>query len=119
MLREQFEDVKKNIEKDFTDIIYDLLKRASMAGMLPNQFWEHEPVDIVDYIEAREENQGREMYYSSVLVSRFIAISIGNMFSKSKHDLPQYEELFAPAERSLDRRIDEIRNKFGGYVRGR
>ena len=90
-----------------------------MAGMLPNQFWEHEPVDIVDYIEAREENQGREMYYSSVLVSRFIAISIGNMFSKSKHDLPQYEELFAPAERSLDRRIDEIRNKFGGYVRGR
>lgn len=90
-----------------------------MAGMLPNQFWEHEPADIVDYIEAREENQGREMYYSSVLVSRFIAISIGNMFSKSKHDLPQYEELFAPAERSLDRRIDEIRNKFGGYVRGR
>lgn len=87
--------------------------------MLPNQFWEHEPADIVDYIEAREENQGREMYYSSVLVSRFIAISIGNMFSKSKHDLPQYEELFAPAERSLDRRIDEIRNKFGGYVRGR
>lgn len=87
--------------------------------MLPNQFWEHEPADIVDYIEAREENQCREMYYSSVLVSRFIAISIGNMFSKSKHDLPQYEELFAPAERSLDRRIDEIRNKFGGYVRGR
>lgn len=87
--------------------------------MLPNQFWEHEPADIVDYIEAREENQGREMYYSSVLVSRFIAISIGNMFSKSKHDLPQYEELFAPAERSLDRRIDEIRNKFGGYIRGR
>lgn len=87
--------------------------------MLPNQFWEHEPADIVDYIEAREENQGREMYYSSVLVSRFIAISIGDMFSKSKHDLPQYEELFAPAERSLDRRIDEIRNKFGGYVRGR
>lgn len=87
--------------------------------MLPNQFWEHEPADIVDYIEAREENQCREMYYSSVLVSRFIAISIGNMFSKSKHDLPQYDELFAPAERSLDRRIDEIRNKFGGYVRGR
>lgn len=87
--------------------------------MLPNQFWEHEPADIVDYIEAREENQGREMYYSSVLVSRFIAINIDNMFSKSKHDLPQYEELFAPAERSLDRRIDEIRNKFGGYVRGR
>lgn len=87
--------------------------------MLPNQFWEHEPADIVDYIEAREEKQCREMYYSSVLVSRFIAISIGNMFSKSKHDLPQYEELFAPAERSLDRRIDEIRNKFGGYVRGR
>lgn len=87
--------------------------------MLPNQFWEHEPADIVDYIEAREENQGREMYYSSVLVSRFIAISIGNMFSKSKHDLPQYDELFAPAERSLDRRIDEIRNKFGGYIRGR
>lgn len=87
--------------------------------MLPNQFWEHEPADIVDYIEAREENQGREMYYSSVLVSRFIAISIGNMFSKSKHDLPQYEELFVPAERSLDKRIDEIRNKFGGYVRGR
>ena len=90
-----------------------------MAGMLPNQFWEHEPADIVDYIEAREENQGREMYYSSVLVSRFIAANISNMFSKSKHDLPQYEELFAPAERSLDRRIDEIRNKFGGYVRGR
>lgn len=87
--------------------------------MLPNQFWEHEPADIVDYIEAREENQGREMYYSSVLVSRFIAIRIGNMFSESKHDLPQYDELFAPAERSLDRRIDEIRNKFGGYVRGR
>lgn len=87
--------------------------------MLPNQFWEHELADIVDYIEAREENQGREMYYSSVLVSRFIAISIGNMFSKSKHDLPQYDELFAPAERSLDRRIDEIRNKFGGYIRGR
>lgn len=90
-----------------------------MAGMLPNQFWEHEPADIVDYIEAREENQSREMYYSSVLVSRFIAINIGNMFSKSKHDLPQYDELFEPQKSSLDRRIDEIRNKFGGYVRGR
>lgn len=90
-----------------------------MAGMLPNQFWEHEPADIVDYIEAREENQNREMYYSSVLVSRFIAINIGNMFSKSKHDLPQYDELFEPQKSSFDRRIDEIRNKFGGYVRGR
>lgn len=98
-----------------------MLKRASMAGMLPNQFWEHEPADIVDYIEAREENQCREMYYSSVLLSRFIATNISNMFSKSKHDLPKYEELFVPAswERSLDNRIDEIRNKFGGYVRGR
>lgn len=90
-----------------------------MAGMLPNEFWEHEPADVVDYIEAREEQQGREMYYSSVLVSRFIAINIGNMFSKTRHDLPQYNELFETHERSLDRRIDEIRNKFGGYVRGR
>lgn len=93
-----------------------------MAGMLPNEFWEHEPADVVDYIQSREENQCREMYYSSVLTSRFIAMQISNMFSKSRRDLPQYDEIFNQPttwEQSLENRVNQIRSKFGGYISGR
>lgn len=108
------------VEEDFTDILYKLLKRASAAGMLPNDFWEHEPADVIDYVEGYEEAQSRQMYCQSAMTSRFIAVQMGNMFSKTSHKIPTYEELFEtePKPKTLDNRIEEIRKKFGGKVHG-
>lgn len=90
--------------------------------MLPSDFWEHTPADVADYIEAREERSNREMYYSSVLQARFTAILISNLFSKMRHDIPQYDEIFGQPktwQQNLDNRIEEIKLKFGGYRNGR
>lgn len=109
----------KDVEEDFTDILYKLMKRASSAGMLPNEFWGHEPADVIDYIEAQEDIQGRQMYCQSVMTSRFIAVQIGNMLSKTTHKIPTYEELFgAPKPKTLEDRVNEIRKKFGGRING-
>lgn len=88
--------------------------------MLPRDFWEHELADVIDYVEGYEEGRCREAYFTSVLTSRFVAMQIGNMISKTQHSIPTYEELFEtePKAKTLDNRIEEIRKKFGGKVHG-
>lgn len=110
---------KSDIDHDFTDVLYDLLCRACAVGMLPNDFWEHTPADIIDYIGARERYNSQISYMQAGMTAAFLATHISNAFSTTKHQIPSYEDLFEPEDdgkSDFEKRIEQLKSKFGGII---
>lgn len=109
-----------------------LFKRACGVGVSPNEFWDMEVADIVQYIEERSEELRRETYTVSILSAQFFAVTLGNAFRKEgapPTPYPAYEEVFAMptdehktpdelGEERLARRVADLRSQFAHRLPG-
>lgn len=105
--------------EDYDVTIMGIFKQATAAGMSPNEFWETEPADSVQYVEAKAELNRRNLYEQSLLTAQFFSITLANGFRSSgtpAMDYPKFEDVFTlykkepqyDGKKALDTRVAEL-----------
>lgn len=106
------------------------METACSMGMLPNDFWEHEPSDTLIYIDSVSRNRKNEMYATSLLIAQMYGVILANAFrekGKPPIEFPQIHEVFpdltdAPSTPEVDpfeKRIVQLRAMFAGKKVGK
>lgn len=94
--------------------------------MLPSQFWEEEPADVLLFIEQANRQKQRDNYNGALMNAHLFGITLYNSFrgkGEKAEKYPTFEEWFEIDEHGekidpLQKRIAEIRAQFGWRLRG-
>ena len=62
--------------------------------MLPSQFWEEEPADVLLYIEAATKQKQTEQYNTSLITAQMQAINLANSFREKGARPTEYPTIY-------------------------